>query len=1422
MPTFQKNRVRDANPYSGSIDPPPYQRALSSELSLPSFRGNNTYQEALSNILHSRYSSTDRNSIPKYEHLDSVPSPNITIKSGNMRFMIPPRKHPFTPTDTTPTSSRVPRNASSRVTFDSSSHDLDSPLESGRDYFCGATYEEEPSGPSYNLYPLKEWIETSGNQDPSSSDFVHHTLPDSQVSQELSVTSKGRHQHGHSLEPKVRTVAELAKSSAFGFTGQKGILKAVPSPNLPPLYHQEGMLDLATYIASRHPSPMDHTQAQVDVTSHHLAVIAPSFGEMNTSNIISACLDSPRHLNSTDSRMNHHNGYSFTPEMQPYNDGDGSKDSAIDQAVTPRGFPKHKSASELVAYWESMQGSSDANNATPAKQGLPHRPWAEFTTVSPDSRGSTNRTNFGKAPEEKLYPVAEHISVPSDNKFDSAAMSSVMGNLNRTRAWLRDLIKQPQPYKTKFTELQRKDSMHERLLDDYDSTYPRSLLRKSTAGASIDMKFRSTVNNLENLLNETMELAAATAQREVDHQCPDYYELDELAYCNVPTPPGVHKSFSSENGSMVNEVGDFDYWTAVESALGIDHSSENNIRKPKHYRSAPGMRGRNVAVKIPKRTSSLMKPRIKPSCSTLGGPRYEELGGEPPAQGPAPGPTGLRTKQSSRLEIPGSPSVSTDSPPTSGCLPRVASRLRSYRSFGAIRPLRHISSLRPQADGAMDTPGDESDSTVYQGLDGPATSARGRSQQFQAASWTYGDDSRGLGEGELRDAPDTRIDLRGRSHVSLRGYQGFSLARAYRRQPVARDWSTARKRFVAGVACLSTAFIGMVIGIYAGLVPSIQYWIADLNHYAILGNFFFYLGLAIPTFFFWPLPLLHGRKPYILSSLILAMPLLFPQAIAVSTWRSPYVSTWRWALLGSRGFMGLTLGFASMNFHSMLTDLFGASLMSGNPHQEVVDKFDVRRHGGGMGVWLGLWTWCFTGSIGIGFLIGAAIINNFNPSWGFYVSIMMIAVVLLLNVICPEVRRSPFRRSVAELKDGKQFTWTSHLLRRAIFLTLLPILGMAYTVSSAGGHIPVPVPVLFATLMGTLSALAVAECNGLIMENFDCSDLLPGMIGRPRGYSNKQPKRTNYSSHPRIAAGFAVCHTFGFLLAALATTVAGRAQRNLGQREATGIVAGVLFLLTVLLLAVLVRFKEIEIIPSSKTVEMEKWQKIRRESIRKSIIEIKAGRPLPVTMTDEEIWRPRLPGNPSSQFRRVNILELGAMTRWTEIRKKNKLIDESAAHLNRAALESARLAVENATGIGARTTNIIRKVSSRKGRRKQGQSQRTMYKRRGVPLQPEEAGPSRGDTASPNRFGLYRFDAEPARAGKQTPTLTVPPGSDGFSFKAHSDLDTGSVLERPVPEEDEDMVDFVTSSEEDGNDRIELDELGPMEGSSSGHARKEV
>ena len=291
---------------------------------------------------------------------------------------------------------------------------------------------------------------------------------------------------------------------------------------------------------------------------------------------------------------------------------------------------------------------------------------------------------------------------------------------------------------------------------------------------------------------------------------------------------------------------------------------------------------------------------------------------------------------------------------------------------------------------------------------------------------------------ELRDSPgsdlpqttqgvqssrskNSHFSLGGKRHVSLRDHhvKGFSLARTHKRQKIARDWSPGRKRFVATVACISTALIGILVGIYAGETPAIQYYIVDFHHYTVLGNVFFFIGLAIPTFLFWPLPLLHGRKPYIMGSMSLAMPLLFPQALAVGEFRSPYVATWRVGLIMSRALMGFCLGFANMNFKQMLTDLFGASLQSTNPHQEHVDEFDVRRHGGGMGVWLGLWTWSALGSIGIGFMIGAVIINTLNPAWGFYVSICIIAFVMLLNVLCPEVRRSAFRRSVAEVvNDG--------------------------------------------------------------------------------------------------------------------------------------------------------------------------------------------------------------------------------------------------------------------------------------------------------------------------------------------------------------------------------------------------------------------
>ncbi|KAL8760094.1 MAG: hypothetical protein Q9199_000328 [Rusavskia elegans] len=595
------------------------------------------------------------------------------------------------------------------------------------------------------------------------------------------------------------------------------------------------------------------------------------------------------------------------------------------------------------------------------------------------------------------------------------------------------------------------------------------------------------------------------------------------------------------------------------------------------------------------------------------------------------------------------------------------------------------------------------------------------------------------------------LDLNHRHHFSIREPKMFNLSHSHRRSPIARDWSTSKKRWVALVACINTALMGLIIGIYAGEVPAIQYNIVDEHHYTILGNVVLFVGLAITTSVFWPLPLLYGRKPFTLAALAILMPLQFPQAVAVSGYRTPYTPTYRVSLLLSRAVAGLVMGFANINFIATLLDLFGASLQSINPHQEVVNVNDVRRHGGGMGIWLGIWTWSFIGSIGLGFFVGAVIISQLDVDWGFWVTIILTAFVLVLNVLVPEVRRSPYRRSFAEVRTpteltrrvargevmmhlystgpkwwveeviagsvlclrmlkqpgfivlstyigwiygqivmlilllgaltsryyrfrpqyvglcvlaipfgallavpfqrasilsrsrqkpprtdsmtvNKRLTWTSHFVRRAIFMISLPFAGLAYTLASVGPRVSVAAPTVFAGLIGFLSNLAIAECNGIIMETFDTSDLQAGMTGRPRRDLPEEirKKRTNFSSFPRVTAAFAISQAIAFLIAAAATGTGGRIERRLGAQAATAVVAGILLILTLLLIAVVTRFREVQIIPSQRYGTN-------------------------VLSGPEDEWKPVIIGNPSGTTRRMSILELGNMTRWKEIRRRNRL-----------------------------------------------------------------------------------------------------------------------------------------------------------------------
>jgi len=206
----------------------------------------------------------------------------------------------------------------------------------------------------------------------------------------------------------------------------------------------------------------------------------------------------------------------------------------------------------------------------------------------------------------------------------------------------------------------------------------------------------------------------------------------------------------------------------------------------------------------------------------------------------------------------------------------------------------------------------------------------------------------------------------------------------------------------------------------------------------------------------------------------------------------------------------------------------------------------------------------------------------------------------------------------------KQVTWSSHLVRRSLFMITLPLSGLAYTLSSGGPPLHPALPACFAGLVGWLSSLAIAEGFGLIIETYDTSDLQPGMIGRPRSKvaEKDRKQRTCFSCYPRISAGLAIVQGLSFLLAAAATGTGGGLERRLGAKEATGVVAAILMGLTLLLTSVLWRFKTVKMIPNPR-FELGK---------------------------QETTFEPTIIGNPSGTTRRMNLLEMGRQTRWTEIR----------------------------------------------------------------------------------------------------------------------------------------------------------------------------
>lgn len=216
----------------------------------------------------------------------------------------------------------------------------------------------------------------------------------------------------------------------------------------------------------------------------------------------------------------------------------------------------------------------------------------------------------------------------------------------------------------------------------------------------------------------------------------------------------------------------------------------------------------------------------------------------------------------------------------------------------------------------------------------------------------------------------------------------------------------------------------------------------------------------------------------------------------------------------------------------------------------------------------------------------------------------------------------------------KGIMWSSHMLRRLSCTVLLPLAALASCLTYKGPPLHVAIPCLFAAMVGFLSTLAIAECFGYLMETFDTSDLQPGMTGRPARRSavaRSGGQRTNFSCYPRVSASFAITQSLEFIFAATATGICGRLERKVGAMMAMGVVAAGLLFLTLLLTVVLARGKVVKMIPDQMTM---------------------------TSPSDESNWEPVILGTPSGTTRKITILEAGRQTRWSEIRRRNR-VDET-------------------------------------------------------------------------------------------------------------------------------------------------------------------
>lgn len=258
-----------------------------------------------------------------------------------------------------------------------------------------------------------------------------------------------------------------------------------------------------------------------------------------------------------------------------------------------------KSANDLVAYWESRNvRPKAARSQTLAGNEAIRQP--SHTLQRPTTKDSL--TNLRDTYRQSSG--VRKVSIESTSR-------------KWTPNWIRGLIgkPEPEPYQSKLTDMPKRTAPRRPEPSDLPHDHSSSATTKT-----VDRDFKTTVDKMEHLVNEATVLANQTAGREdqkTDHN-PELVEME----CNdaaATHQPSVHESLPGEI-----EMTDYEASMArmepprkvTIRTLTKDTAIKTPIPtrpQPKHFRSMPGMHSGNIGVKIPRRSSSLLKDMPSPS-----------------------------------------------------------------------------------------------------------------------------------------------------------------------------------------------------------------------------------------------------------------------------------------------------------------------------------------------------------------------------------------------------------------------------------------------------------------------------------------------------------------------------------------------------------------------------------------------------------------------------------------------------------------------------------------------------------------------------------------------------------------------------------------------------------------------------------------